>query len=167
MPNRDENRRSDLRYCDVLKLWFTKKEWGKTGTKCSVHAHHGKPEHRGLSPEDEAKFRKLAAAFETPNQEAAEVAAVVSKPLHQTDILIPVEKNIMHLFLNEAKKQKSATELWLASQSKALENSEVLLGKPLEAPRALVEWHRKCLPELEQQIKNLEDEIKRLEPDSL
>src|ERR1035437_5792278 len=97
MPNRDENKHSDLRYCNVLKLWFTKKEWAKTGTKCSLHSKHGKPQHRGLSPEDEAKFRKLAAAFETPNQDAA-VATVGGKPVRHVDILTPVRKNILQLF---------------------------------------------------------------------
>jgi hypothetical protein len=166
MPNKDENRRSDLRYCDVLKLWFTKKEWGKSGTKCSVHSQHGKPEHRGLSPEDEAKFRKLAAAFETPNQDAAAVYSAGSKPVHQADIMAPVQKNILQLFLSDARQHKLATEKWLVDQEKVLERSESLLGKQLEAPRALMEWHRKCLPELEQLIKNLEDEIRRQEPDS-
>jgi hypothetical protein len=159
MPGRDEerhyNRHSGLRYCDSVKQWFTQREWDKRGTRCAVHGHHGQPHYRGLSPEDEAKFRRLAAAFETPGQPAPAIAPVETKPVPETPLAVQQQK-VMQTFLDEARQQQQAMARWLEWQEKLLERSEALLEKPLPAPRALIEWYKGSLREMEERIRELE-----------
>ena len=165
MPNRDEerhlNRHSELRYCDALKLWFPRREWDKNGMKCKIHGHHGKPQNRGLSAEDEAKFKKIAEAFETPGQDVPAVPVAEAKPVNP---LVEEQRKILQIFLDDAREQKVTTERWLAWQEKVLELSEDVSGKPLVSPRAIIDWWKQHLPELEKQIKSVEDELNKLVP---
>ncbi len=92
MPKRDEERskgeKSDLRYCDALRLWFTKTEWSKRGIKCITHSHHGKPYiQREVTRYVQEDINKLFHPAKQPEEKDKTVVPIVeSKPNIQPQV---------------------------------------------------------------------------------
>ena len=71
------------------------------------------------------------------------------------------QRKIIQKWLDDAKQQKRTIEQWLTAEGKKLKELEDFMGQPITPIRAIMELYKQSLPKLDEEIKKLEDELKR------
>ena len=71
------------------------------------------------------------------------------------------QKKIIEQWLADAKGQKRTIEQWLTAEGKKLKQLEDFIGQPITPIRTVMDLYKQSLPKLDEEIKNLEDELKK------
>ena len=71
------------------------------------------------------------------------------------------QREIIQKWLADANEQKRTIEQWLMAEGKKLKQLEDFIGQPIIAIRSVMELYKQSLPKLDEEIKNLEAELKQ------
>ena len=71
------------------------------------------------------------------------------------------QRKILQKWLEDAKAQKRTLEKWLTAEDNKLKQLEDSIGKPIVPIRVVMDQYRQTLPKLDEEIKNLEDQLKQ------